>query len=162
MPRCVEYRERRRVIARSGCARYSRRTGSAYLLISRGHPRSSQFRSARIAVQSFVPRELADGPSVTWSFNPSRFFGAMRSQALAAFLFALACGSDPAPAPATVLLFNGTGTSAGDVAAVESVLHDAHLDYATASSRQLDAMTAENLRAYRLLIVPGGNFERIG
>jgi len=86
----------------------------------------------------------------------------MRSQALAAFLFALACGSDPAPAPATVLLFNGTGTSAGDVAAVESVLHDAHLDYATASSKQLDAMTAENLRAYRLLIVPGGNFERIG
>jgi len=53
-------------------------------------------------------------------------------------------------------------TYAGDVAAVVEILRDAHLDYATASSRQLDGMSAEQLRAYRLLIVPGGNFEEIG
>jgi glutamine amidotransferase-like uncharacterized protein len=85
----------------------------------------------------------------------------MYSRILGACLVAAACSSR-APEPATVLLFNGSGASAGDVTAVERILQDAHLSYAMASSRQLDAMTAANLRAYRLLIVPGGNFERIG
>lgn len=79
---------------------------------------------------------------------------------LAAGLLALACGR--APRPANVLLFTGTGTSRGDVEAVEVVLRDAHLDYATATSRQLDGLTAPQLQAYRLLIVPGGNFEEMG
>src|SRR4030095_14598367 len=79
---------------------------------------------------------------------------------LAASLLATACRH--APNPASILLFNGTGTSANDVAAVEQVLRDAHLTYATASSRQLRALTAPQLRAYRLLIVPGGDFVRIG
>jgi glutamine amidotransferase-like uncharacterized protein len=61
-----------------------------------------------------------------------------------------------------ILLFNGRGTSANDVAAVESVLRDAHLGYTTANSEQLGGMTASQLRAYRLLIVPGGNFVEIG
>lgn len=57
-----------------------------------------------------------------------------------------------------VLLFTGTGTSAGDVAAVERVLDDSHLKYGTATSRQLNHMSAAQLMAYRLVIVPGGNF----
>ena len=77
-----------------------------------------------------------------------------------ACLLATACQRDPASA--SVLLFNGRGTSANDVTAVESVLQDAHLSYAMANSRQLDAMTAPQLRTYRLLIVPGGNFVEIG
>jgi glutamine amidotransferase-like uncharacterized protein len=67
---------------------------------------------------------------------------------------------DP-PAPvdrAPILLFTGKGTSAGDVAAVERVLEQNHLQYATATSRQLNRMSASRLIAYRLVIVPGGNF----
>ena len=85
----------------------------------------------------------------------------MNSKFLLACLFAAACET-ASPPPASVLLFAGTGTSPGDVAAVESILRDSHLGYTTASSRQLGAMTKTQLRAYRLLIVPGGDFEKIG
>jgi glutamine amidotransferase-like uncharacterized protein len=61
-----------------------------------------------------------------------------------------------------ILLFDGTGTSANGVAAVETVLKDNHLDYSTVNSRQLNAMSQSQLMAYRLLIVPGGNFIAIG
>jgi glutamine amidotransferase-like uncharacterized protein len=59
---------------------------------------------------------------------------------------------------APILLFAGDGTSFGDVAAVEQILADNHLEYATATSQQLNAMSASQLMAYRLMIVPGGNF----
>ena len=62
----------------------------------------------------------------------------------------------------TILLFNGTGTSPNDVAALERILKDNHFRYAAANSRQLDSMTESQLRAYRLLIIPGGNFVEIG
>jgi glutamine amidotransferase-like uncharacterized protein len=84
----------------------------------------------------------------------------MTFRILAACLLATACQHDATPA--SVLLFNGRGTSANDVAAVESVLRDADLSYAIANSRQLGAMTASQLRTFRLLIVPGGNFIEIG
>ena len=61
-----------------------------------------------------------------------------------------------------VLLFNGTGTSPNDVAAIETVLEKSRISYSTASSAQLDAMNAARLRTYRLIIVPGGDFTRIG
>jgi glutamine amidotransferase-like uncharacterized protein len=61
-----------------------------------------------------------------------------------------------------ILLFNGSGTSPNDVAAFEKILNENHYSYATANSRQLNAMSEAQLRAYRLLIVPGGNFEQIG
>ena len=67
---------------------------------------------------------------------------------------------DP-PAPggrAPILLFTGRGTSAGDVAAVERILEQNHLEYATATSRQLNRMSASRLIALRLVIVPGGDF----
>ena len=59
------------------------------------------------------------------------------------------------------LVFNGTGTDS-DVAAVESVLNTLKLKYATANSSQLNAMTETKLKAYKLLIVPGGNSITIG
>jgi hypothetical protein len=37
-----------------------------------------------------------------------------------------------------------------------------HFEYATADSRQLNATSEARLRSYRLLIVPGGDFEKIG
>jgi len=61
-----------------------------------------------------------------------------------------------------VLLFNGNGTSANDVTAVETVLGEGHFEYSTVDSSQLNAMSKSQLEAHRLLIVPGGNFETIG
>jgi hypothetical protein len=61
-----------------------------------------------------------------------------------------------------VLLFNGAGTSANDVAAVEAILNHNRLDYSTADSSQLNQLGEARLKAYRLLIIPGGNFLTIG
>ncbi len=77
-------------------------------------------------------------------------------------VFALAACSRPKPGSASVLLFCGTGTSQGSVKAIEAVLKDRHLSYATVDSGQLNAMSAAELSAYRLLIVPGGNYITIG
>ena len=60
-----------------------------------------------------------------------------------------------------VLLFNGTGTSPNDVAAIETLLEKNRISYSTANSAQLDESVAR-LRTYQLLIVPGGDFTRIG
>jgi len=65
-------------------------------------------------------------------------------------------------APPPVLLFDGTGTSRSDVAAIESLLAESGLAYATASSSQLDEISEAELAAHRLLIIPGGNFEAMG
>jgi glutamine amidotransferase-like uncharacterized protein len=64
--------------------------------------------------------------------------------------------------PPTILLFNGSGTSPNDVAAFEKILDENHYGYAETNSRQLSGMSESQLRAYRLLIIPGGNFEQIG
>jgi glutamine amidotransferase-like uncharacterized protein len=61
-----------------------------------------------------------------------------------------------------ILLFSGAGTSRDDVAAIESVLRSNRLSYTTVNSLQLNYMSESDLAAYRLLIVPGGNFETIG
>jgi hypothetical protein len=61
-----------------------------------------------------------------------------------------------------VLLFNGTGTSPSDVTAIETLLEESRISYSTASSAQLDEMSAARLRNYHLIIVPGGDFTRIG
>jgi glutamine amidotransferase-like uncharacterized protein len=61
-----------------------------------------------------------------------------------------------------ILLFNGTGTSPNDVEAVRTILNTEHLIYSTANSAQLNGMGESEMRAYRLLIIPGGNFINIG
>lgn len=74
-----------------------------------------------------------------------------------------ACGvRDDNGAIAPILLFNGTGTSPGDVAAVEAVLNSNRLNYSTVNSSQLNRMGESQIRGHRLLIVPGGNFIKIG
>jgi glutamine amidotransferase-like uncharacterized protein len=62
----------------------------------------------------------------------------------------------------SILLFNGTGTSANDVAAVAAILKGGHLNYSTVNSEQLNGMSESQLMGYRLLIVPGGNFITMG
>src|SRR5262249_17993459 len=69
------------------------------------------------------------------------------------------------PAPATItplLLFNGIGTSPGDVLALERILSSERLNYSTVNSRQLNGMSESQIREYSLLILPGGNFVHIG
>jgi hypothetical protein len=61
-----------------------------------------------------------------------------------------------------ILLFNGTGTTANDVKAVEAILVAHRLAYSTANSAQLNSMSETQLKAHRLLIVPGGNSITIG
>ena len=63
---------------------------------------------------------------------------------------------------APILLFNGVGTSPGDVAALETILQRDNLAYVTVGSRQLNTMSESQLRAHRLLVVPGGNFVKMG
>lgn len=62
----------------------------------------------------------------------------------------------------TVLLFNGNGTSSSDVTAVEAILATLKLTYATANTSQMNALSETQLKAYKLLIVPGGNSITIG
>jgi glutamine amidotransferase-like uncharacterized protein len=81
------------------------------------------------------------------------------------FLIPLVIASCTSPASNTVptiLLFDGTGTSRNDVAAVEAILKDGHFDYVTANSGQLNRMSESELASYRLLIVPGGNYITMG
>ena len=63
---------------------------------------------------------------------------------------------------APILLFNGKGTSRGDVAAVETILNHDHLDYSLVNSARLNEMPEAQLRQHRLLIIPGGNFIDMG
>jgi hypothetical protein len=76
-------------------------------------------------------------------------------------LVSAACARKGTPPP-PVLLFDGRGTSSEDVAAIESLLDENGIAHATAGSWRLDRMSADELGAYKLLIVPGGNYETIG
>ena len=62
----------------------------------------------------------------------------------------------------SILLFDGRGTSRDDVTAIERLLERERLSYAKADSEQVDEMSELELASYRLLIVPGGNFEKLG
>ncbi len=61
-----------------------------------------------------------------------------------------------------ILIFNGTGTSATDVTAIENIVSAAGFAYNTVNSAQLDGMTQAQLEAYTLFIMPGGNSIKIG
>lgn len=70
------------------------------------------------------------------------------------------CAARPERSP--VLLFAGDGASRNDVAAIEAILKANNIQYSTASSRQLNAMSEADIREFQLLIVPGGNFIEMG
>jgi len=76
---------------------------------------------------------------------------------------ALTACSPPASSNAPqILLFAGEGTSPNDVKAVETILKARHLGYSKAGSSQMNGMSESQLTAYRLIIVPGGNYITIG
>jgi len=68
----------------------------------------------------------------------------------------------PIPAAEPVLLFNGTGASSSDVSAIQAVLGNLGIDYATADSTKLNSMSEAQMAGYKLIIVPGGNSIAIG
>jgi glutamine amidotransferase-like uncharacterized protein len=59
-------------------------------------------------------------------------------------------------------LFYGTGVSVNDVIATKNILDSSHLNYATVTSSELNAMNQAHLIKYRLLIIPGGDFIKMG
>jgi hypothetical protein len=63
---------------------------------------------------------------------------------------------------APILLYNGTGTSRNDVAAIAELLAEKGLAYDTADSSELGEMSDAQLAAYRLIIFPGGNYIKMG
>jgi len=63
---------------------------------------------------------------------------------------------------APILLFVGSGTSSSDVSAMETILNTNKLKYATATSSQIEGMSESQLKAYKLLLIPGGNSISIG
>ena len=93
-------------------------------------------------------------------------FRAVRLVLIAAAFSACRTSGDkdarPAVRVAPILLFTGTGASPGDVEAIETILRSEQLGYATVDSLQLNTLNESQIRQYRLLIVPGGNFEQIG
>jgi len=76
----------------------------------------------------------------------------------------MACVPRPASSSGmgSVLLFTGAGTSPNDVAAIETILRNSHLNYSTANSFQLNWMAQSQISQFRLLVVPGGNFVAMG
>jgi len=82
---------------------------------------------------------------------------------IALVLFGLTACSPPGSGEAPpILLFAGEGTSPNDVKAVETILKARQFSYFKAGSSQLNSMSESQLGAYRLLIVPGGNYITIG
>jgi glutamine amidotransferase-like uncharacterized protein len=63
---------------------------------------------------------------------------------------------------ASILLFDGAGTSPNDVAAIAKILAKKGFEYDTANSTQLNGMSKSQLMAYRLIIFPGGNYVTMG
>lgn len=104
-------------------------------------------------------------PQVISSRRPSGPYGrrgSARGAALLVLISATFTACKVRDEKSTILLFTGTGTSPGDVAAVETILKNSSLDYSTVNSPQLNKMSEAQLREHRLLIVPGGNFIDIG
>jgi len=79
-----------------------------------------------------------------------------------AILALTACAPPASNDAPPILLFSGAGTSPNDVKAVEAILKGNRLKYATVNSQQLNIMSESQLLAYRLMIVPGGNYIAIG
>jgi glutamine amidotransferase-like uncharacterized protein len=123
--------------------------GAMPLLFQTGHHR----RGAREFCYSLF---LARWPRVPKPIRSLQLIWCIASLSLTA------CAPPASNDAPPILLFNGSGTSPNDVKAVAAVLKDRRLKYATANSRQLNGMSEAQLMAYRLVIVPGGNYITIG
>lgn len=79
-----------------------------------------------------------------------------------ALLILTGCERTKSKTRASILLFDGVGTSPNDVKAIAKILEGRGFEYDTANSTQLNGMNESQIKAYRLIIVPGGNYIAIG
>jgi glutamine amidotransferase-like uncharacterized protein len=79
-----------------------------------------------------------------------------------ALLTLTGCARTESNTVASILLFNGTGTSPNDIAAIAKILRERGFEYNIANSKQLNGMSKSQLMAYRLIIIPGGNYITMG
>lgn len=79
-----------------------------------------------------------------------------------ALLMLTGCAQTEPTTGAPILLFSGTGTSSNDVAVIAKILRERGFAYDAANSRQLNRMSESQLMAYRLMILPGGNYITMG
>ena len=63
---------------------------------------------------------------------------------------------------ALIILFNGTCTSPNDVEAIQYILFSNHMNFVLLNSAELNELDSSQLRKYKLIIMPGGNFIDIG
>ena len=78
-------------------------------------------------------------------------------------LFAIGIAHCKSPGKeAPILLYNGAGTSPNDVAAIENLLSANRLEFSLANSGQLNGMDKGRLMKYSLIIIPGGDFIKMG
>jgi hypothetical protein len=103
-----------------------------------------------------TPQGVIHLPATTAALKAATWFLLLISLAMTG------CASPESKPVPPILLFNGAGASPDDVAAVETILKECHLDYRTANSGQLNNLSQSQLMAYRLLIVPGGNYITMG
>src|SRR5881394_4632854 len=61
-----------------------------------------------------------------------------------------------------IILFNGSGTSPNDVEAIKNILSANHMDFILVNAAQLNELDTNQLKQYKLIIMPGGNFIDIG
>lgn len=108
------------------------------------------------ASQRQTPPSVADVTAATAAAGASTT-GASATGTSTASTSAASVSSTSTYTTPKVLLFVGTGTTSGDVAAVKTILGDLSLTYATATTSQLNAMSESAMRAYRLILVPGGD-----
>ena len=61
-----------------------------------------------------------------------------------------------------ILLFDGEGVSSGSAAAIQAILEANHLAYRRVDSSDLNRMDETALERHQLLVVPGGDFVKVG
>ena len=122
-----------------------------------------------VALAIVTPITFTGCGSSAFSGPPSTKVALAAPAATAAAVSSAAAATDAAATPVQgsssttpVLLFNGTGTLASDVAAVEVILNTLKLKYSTADSSHMNSMSEATLKTYKLFIVPGGNSNTIG
>lgn len=102
---------------------------------------------------------LVSGIGYAWLVVKNRTIQLLAGIALLALT---ACTPSASDKTAPILLFNGSGTTSSGVAALEKILKNANLKYLLVDSAQLNNMSEAQLAAYRLLIIPGGNYLTMG
>lgn len=127
--------------------------GSAYI-----DPSGTSGWAIVVPVKTFADSTVTATSTSTTSASSDLMSASVLSTSTATSMPSSTSAVQPAKTSgATVLVYNGSGTSSTDVAAVESIVSSLHLSYHTANQSELDKMSVSQLLGYRLFLMPGGN-----